>query len=154
MSRAFVKESDDGVDGELAERTVSPHRNLVTPEGLRQMEAQLRELDTRLSTARNADDKATMAVLQRDLRYWSQRRATAELVVAPTLPTKVRFGTTVTVAFDDDTQRDYMIVGEDEADPTVGKISYVSPVATLMIGAEVGDPVSIGQARGEIIAIR
>ena len=52
MSRAFVKEGD-GADGEeLAELQVSPHRNLVTAEGLAQIEASIDRLRAELSAAR------------------------------------------------------------------------------------------------------
>ena len=86
MSRAFVKESEDaGNEPELPERSVSPHRNLVTPTGLEQIEAVVRRLEDALTAARAADDKPAIARCQRDLRYWNQRRATAELVPPPSL---------------------------------------------------------------------
>jgi transcription elongation GreA/GreB family factor len=47
----------------------------------------------------------------------------------------------------------YRIVGEDEADPKRGTISYVSPVAGKLIGKAVGDVVSVGDQELEIIAI-
>lgn len=154
MSRAFVKESDDGTGDELPDRAISPHRNLVTAEGLRQIDTQLRDLDAQLSVARKGNDTALISRIQRDLRYWSQRRSTAELVTPPHTATVVRFGTTVGLLFDDDTTREFFIVGEDEADPSLGKISYVSPVANRLLGAEVGDHIDLGHAKAEVIAIR
>ena len=45
MSRAFVKESDDDlVAGELPERPLPTHANYVTPQGLEQLQARVREL--------------------------------------------------------------------------------------------------------------
>ena len=140
MTRAFVKESEDsGAELELPERSVSPHRNLVTPNGLRLIEAELRRLNEELASARATDDKPALARCQRDLRYWTQRRATAELVQPSGRNDKVRFGSTVTLRQSDGTLLTLRIVGEDEADPAAGTIAYVAPVAAEMIGASVGE---------------
>jgi transcription elongation GreA/GreB family factor len=155
MSRAFVKESEDaGSELDLPERSVSPHRNLVTPAGLEQIEAEVRRLEDELAAARAADDKPGVARCQRDLRYWTQRRASAEVVPPPTRHDRVRFGSTVTVSLDDGTEKTLRIVGEDEASPAEGLVAYVAPVAAQMIGAAVGDRVDTGGAEGEIVAIR
>jgi transcription elongation GreA/GreB family factor len=154
MSRAFVKESEDaGSELDLPERSVSPHRNLVTPAGLEQIETEVRRLDDELGRARAADDKAGVARCQRDLRYWNRRRASAEVVPPPTRHDKVRFGSTVTIGLDDGTEKTLRIVGEDEADPAEGRVAYVAPVAARMIGAGVGERVDTGGAEGEIVAI-
>ncbi|MNL84273.1 Transcription elongation factor GreA [compost metagenome] len=47
----------------------------------------------------------------------------------------------------------YRIVGEDEADPKAGSISYVSPVARILTGKAVGDIVSMGGQELEITGI-
>jgi len=47
----------------------------------------------------------------------------------------------------------YRIVGEDEADPKAGSISFVSPVARLLMGKTVGEEVGASGQRLEIIAI-
>jgi len=139
MSRAFVKESD-GADGEeLAELKVSPHRNLVTAEGLAQIVDAVERLRAELSAAREDHDRAAVKRVQRDLRYWSERQRTAELVPAPAAGARARFGSSVTLAFDDGRE----IVGEDEADPAAGKLSWVSPVAKRLIGAAAGDEVAL-----------
>ncbi len=154
MSRAFVKESEDAAsEPDLPERSVSPHRNLVTPAGLELIEAEARRLEEELAAARSADDKPAIARCQRDLRYWNQRRASAEVVPPPTRRDKVRFGSTVTIRLDDGTARTLRIVGEDEANPAAGLIAYVAPVAAQMIGAGVGERVDAGGGEGEIVAI-
>jgi transcription elongation GreA/GreB family factor len=68
-------------------------------------------------------------------------------------PTKVQFGCTVTILRDDGRRQTYRIVGEDEADPTKGKITYVSPVARALMGRQVGDIVKVGNSELELIAI-
>lgn len=153
MSRAFVKESD-GADGEeLPELRISPHRNLVTPTGLRQIEATVERLQAALSAARAAEDRAGVARIQRDLRYWSARQRTAEVVASPVSTGKVRFGSSVALQRRDGEGIRYQIVGEDEADPASGKISYVSPIARLLIGAAVGDVVTLADSEAEILEI-
>ncbi len=95
MSRTFVKESD-GEDGdELPELQVSPHRNLVTPAGLRQIDTAVDRLQTDLTEARAATDRSTLKGIQRDLRYWTERQRTAEVVAPSAASGTVRFGSTV-----------------------------------------------------------
>lgn len=153
MSRAFVKESD-GADGEeLAELQLSPHRNLVTPAGLAQIEAAVERLRTELTAARGAEDRAGIKRIQRDLRYWSERQRTAEVVKTPAAGAKARFGSAVTLARADGSPVEYRIVGEDEADPAAGKISWVSPIAKRLIGAEAGDAVELPDGPAKIRAV-
>jgi transcription elongation GreA/GreB family factor len=154
MSRAFVKEGD-GADGEeLAELQVSPHRNLVTADGLRHNEDTVERLRAELSVARAADDRATVMRIQRDLRYWAERLRTAELVPAAVPGGKARFGSVVTLAKPDGSSIEYQIVGEDEADPARGKISYVSPIARQLIGTEAGNEVELPGGAAEVVAVR
>lgn len=153
MSRAFVKESD-GADGqELPELQVSPHRNLVTPAGRTQIEASVLRLQSELSDARAAADRALVARIQRDLRYWTERLRSAEVVSAPT-GDAVRFGSTVTLEKADGSRVEYQIVGEDEADPARGKISYVAPIARLLIGAGEGDAVALPDGEATVSGLR
>jgi len=154
MSRAFVKESDGEEVEEQPELQVSPHRNLVTPAGLNQIEATVERLQTALSTARAAEDRAGIARFQRDLRYWTERLRTAEVVAAPAATGTARFGSAVVLKRQDGECVEYRIVGEDEADPAQGSISYVSPIARLLIGASVGDIVALANGVAEILEIR
>jgi transcription elongation GreA/GreB family factor len=153
MSRAFVRESEGGEAFEdLPDRPISPH-HLVTPEGLAFMDAEIDSLEQRLAEAQAAEDKAEIARLSRDLRYWSARRVSAEVVSPSTDTSHVRFGTRVTFEREDGRRQTYRIVGEDEADPAQGSLSYVSPLAQALMGKEVGDTVPVGQTTAEIIAI-
>jgi transcription elongation GreA/GreB family factor len=154
MSRAFVKESDQEEGGALPERPVSTHPNFVTPAGLHQIEAQVRALEAEREVARAADDKPTLARVARDLRYWTSRRASARLIEpGTTAPQAVRFGTRVTLEGEDGGTRTFRLVGEDEADPAQGLLSYVSPVATVLMGKAEGDIVSLPGHKAEIIKI-
>ena len=154
MSRAFVKESD-GADGdELAELKLSPHRNLVTPEGLAGIDSAVDRLRTDLSAARSAEDRAGIKRIQRDLRYWTERQRTAELVKPTASGATARFGSLVTLEKGDGSPVEFRIVGEDEADPARGLISYVSPIAKLLIGASVGEEITLPEGAAEIVGIR
>jgi transcription elongation GreA/GreB family factor len=152
MSRAFVKECDS-VD-ELPDRLISEHANLVTPEGLAQIEAAVQRFDDAHAAAQVAGDLPLVAATARDLRYWSARLGSAELVPAPQDVDRVKFGSTVTIARDDGRQQTFRIVGEDEADPAKGSISYVSALARQLVGKRVGDTVRIAGAPAEIVEIK
>ena len=153
MSRAFVKDhEDDAAGAELPDRLVSSHRNLVTRAGLAAIETELHRLGEEISAARGRGDRAALAGLQRDLRYWSQRRTSAEVIPPATDHSKVRFGSCVTLQGAGQTQR-LQIVGEDEAAPADGRRSWVSPVAQGMLGAALGDLVDAPGGEAEIIAI-
>ncbi|MGO4387027.1 GreA/GreB family elongation factor [Microvirga sp. 2YAF29] len=153
MSRAFVREAEGGEAFEnLPDRTLSPH-HLVTANGLALMDGAIERLTRSLEAAKTGDDKAEIARVSRDLRYWSARRVSAELASPPTDATRVRFGARVTFERKDGKQQSYEIVGEDEADPTKGKLSYVSPLAQALLGKEVGDTIPVGSTTAEITGI-
>jgi transcription elongation GreA/GreB family factor len=152
MSRAFVKETDDTFEPP-PERPVSSDPNPVTPEGLAMIERELARLQAEQGAALAAGDKAALAYAQRDLRYWTARRASAQVVETPTDTSRVHFGTTVTLCRDDGREQSYRIVGEDEADPAHGTISHAAPLARALLGKSVGDVVEMGKAEAEILRI-
>jgi transcription elongation GreA/GreB family factor len=151
MSRAFVKETDDSES--LPERPVSPHANYVTATGLAQIEQELARAHADYASAQASADRAALARSGRDLRYWQQRRASAELIAAAPEAGAVQFGATVSILRADGRRQTWRIVGEDEADPANGSVSYVSPVARALIGRRVGDVVQVGNGNVEIVAI-
>ena len=154
MSRAFVKEQD-GSDAfeELPERLISSHPNLVTEQGLARIEEELARAEQAYAAAQAAVDRSALAAAGRDVRYWTQRRASAELVPPPADKSEVRFGARVTIVRDDGRRQSYRIVGEDEADPAQGTLSYVSPLARALIGKGLGETARIGPGAVEIVAI-
>ncbi len=153
MSRAFVKEGEGQEFDVLPELVVSPHRNFVTPEGLALIEGKLTHLESELSTARAAADRGVIARAERDLRYWRQRRVSAE-VIEPDVSTQVvRFGSRVRLVTPDGDAVSFRIVGEDEADPKRGLVSYVSPLAEELLGSEVGDEIKFRGDTAELVSI-
>ena len=153
MSSAFVREPEGDVREELSERPVSTHPNRVTRRGFVLIVAEIDRLQTSLRAARGEDDEQRFAELARDLRYWLARRANAEIVPPPEDNSDVRFGHKVTIERDDGRRQTYKIVGEDEADPTRGLLSHISPLAVGLFGRKVGATVTAGHNEAEIVAI-
>jgi transcription elongation GreA/GreB family factor len=153
MSKAFTKEAEGGdVYDNLPDRPISPH-NLVTSRGLELIEAELARLHDDHAAAQDADDRPLLAKINRDLRYWISRRATAQVIEPPHDATEVHFGSKVTIERDDGRRQTYRIVGEDEADPTHGTLSYVSPVAQAVMGKPIGETVPAGADEATIVEI-
>lgn len=144
MSRAFVKEIDgDDVLEDLPDRPISAHANYVTPEGLRFLREKVRELQAsrnELTGSEELADKQRLKSVERDLRYYEDRVSTA-MPIDPSVQADehVHFGSTVEVEDAEDNRFRFSIVGEDEADATAGKISWVSPLARALMDAEVDD---------------
>jgi transcription elongation GreA/GreB family factor len=159
LAVAFTKEESFETASEtlLPDRTVSPHPNLVTEAGLRALELQLqqaREAYDATSTIDDVNERRRQAANPlRDTRYFAARVRTAQVVPNPTSIETVAFGSTVTFSRNDGRVQKYRIVGEDEADPKAGSISFVSPVAMLLMGKAVDDVVVMGDQELEIIAI-
>ncbi|TGV47488.1 transcription elongation factor, partial [bacterium M00.F.Ca.ET.141.01.1.1] len=100
--------------------------------------AELRDL---MAKAERRGDRERLAVVSRDLRYWTARRESAELSVPELGSDVVRFGMGVTLENDDGKKVHWRIVGEDEANPSKGSISHVSPMAVALFGKKVGEVV-------------
>lgn len=159
MSVAFVKEesSETAAETQLPDRPISEHPNLVTEAGLKALEAQLaaaREAYEATSGIEEVNERRRQAATPlRDTRYFAARVHTAQVMPDPTSTDTVSFGSTVTFSRDDGRVQTYRIVGEDEADPKAGTISFVSPIAKLLIGKAVGDAVDADGHEIEINAI-
>ena len=159
MSVAFTKEESAETAAEtlLPDRPISPHPNLVTSEGLKALERQLREVREVYEAAQSVDDvnerRRLSAVPLRDMRYLTERVRTAQVTANPLTNETVAFGSTVTFHRADGRVQTYRIVGEDEADPKLGSISFVAPVARSLMGKAVGDVVGSGSQELEIVAI-
>jgi transcription elongation GreA/GreB family factor len=159
LSVAFTKEDSAETASEtlLPDRPVSPHPNLVTEAGLKALELQLQQAREAYQTAQTIEDvnerRRQAANPLRDVRYLAARVRTAQVITDPTSTDTVAFGSTVTFKRDNGRVQKYRIVGEDEADPKSGSISFVSPVARLLMGKAVGDVVGTSDQEIEIISI-
>jgi transcription elongation GreA/GreB family factor len=152
MSRAFVKESENET-ATLPDRPLSLNRNLVTEDGLAAIEAAL-HFEAAHRAAIDKDDRQAASTALREVRYWTARRASAEVVRTPTDKRQVAFGLTVTLRRNDGLEQSFRIVGEDEADPSRGTISYVSPLAQALMTRRVGDAVQFAGREAFILDIQ
>jgi transcription elongation GreA/GreB family factor len=153
MSRAFVKEVEPEID-DLPDRPVSTHPNLVTAEGLAAIERTLSRFEAANKAAVAKNERAAIAATQRELRYWIARRSSAQVIEPAVDKSKVHFGATVTVRRNDGRGQTFRIVGEDEAEPARGTISYVAPLARAVLGAAVGDAVEVPGGNATITEIK
>jgi transcription elongation factor GreB len=180
MSKAFTKESedDDGDERDLAEEVVPDgFTNYITPAGRKRLNDELARLwkvdrpklvDTIAWAASNGDrsengdyiyGKRKLREIDRRIRFLSKRLDSAVVVDnAGKDHDRVYFGATVTVADGSGAERTVSIVGVDELDPARGRVSWISPIATALLKASVGDVVTLRTPRGteelEIVAIR
>jgi len=159
LSVAFAKEDSAETASEtlLPDRPISPHPNLVTPAGLKSLELQLEQARAAYETALKIDDvnerRRQTGIPLRDMRYFAARVRSAQVMADPTSTETVAFGSTVAFRRQDGRVQRYRIVGEDEADPKSGSISFVSPVARLLMGKAVGDEVGASGQELEIVLI-
>ncbi len=144
MSQAFTREGDASEDP--PERPVSDRPNYVTSQGLADLRARLDELTRRRSKVldrSNPESDAQRRLVERDMRYVEARIEGAILVDRRSrgLPDDIRFGATVLLR-DAAGEKRLCIVGEDEADPAQGRLSWCSPLAMALMGAKPGDEVA------------
>jgi transcription elongation GreA/GreB family factor len=159
MAVAFTREEDyESQAADLPDRPISAHPNLVTASGLAAIEAELAAARAAYSAAQVqggvSADRTAMARATRDLRYWSARRASAQLTEPAPETDTVQFGRTVEFEREDGRRQVFRIVGEDEADPTKGSVSYASPLAKGLLGKAVGDTTLVNGAEVEVVAVR
>jgi transcription elongation factor GreB len=162
----------------MAEQTTPP-KNYITPDGYARLKAEFDQLYKveRPSVVRdvswaasngdrseNADyiyGKRRLRQIDSRLKFLMRRMDLAEVVDAAKQQSleKVYFGAWVTLyAITKDEELTYRIVGQDELDPSLGHISWVSPLAKAMLGKGEGDTVRVvtpgGEEEYEINSIR
>lgn len=159
MSRAFVKE-DDGpgaVAPIFGAALPAGTPNLATPwsaAALRRRLADARATREALADAQDGLAQARRAEADALIRVLEPYLATLQVTAPPAAPSRVGFGVEVTL----DDGRVFAIVGVDEADPALGRVSFLSPLARALHGAAVGDSVALRTPRGEdqleVVALR
>lgn len=139
MSVAFRRDGDEEHLEPKFEIPIPAGPNLVTARGKRLIDERVAGLEAQLA---QPGDEAGVAAAKRDLRYWQTRQVTAELVPAPAGDT-AEFGTTITFRLNGK-DRTLSIVGDDEADPGAGLISFSAPLSRALMGAEPGEFLPFG----------
>lgn len=147
MSVAFRRESDDEHKEPEFELPIPVGPNLVTPRGLRLLGEEVARLETAVAAATEEEERKK---LQRRLRYFHTRQATAEVQPAPGGDI-VAIGSRVTFTLNG-SERLLTIVGHDEADPARGHIAFSAPLARVLMGTEAGETLEY-QDRDDAIAI-
>lgn len=180
MSKAFTKENDDIEDLDDVEEAAPPTpsgKNYMTPAGAKRLQDELRELryktrpevtQTVAWAAGNGDrsengdyiyGKKRLREIDKRIRFLSKRLDAVEVVDPLKVNSdQVLFGATVTIRDEDDREKTYSIVGIDETDISKGRISWISPLASALFKARVGDVVTFRSPKGpqeiEIVTIR
>lgn len=134
MSVAFRRESDEEHLEPRFERPLPAGPNLVTAAGKALIEREIAALEARLT---DTSDEEAVKAIRRDLRYWQTRRTTA-VETPPPADGSAGFATRVTIRLAGRT-REIAIVGDDEAEPQADRLSFQSPLAKALAGAEPGD---------------
>jgi transcription elongation GreA/GreB family factor len=144
VSVAFRRESDEEHLEPRFELPIPPGRNLVTPRGLQLIRERVDALE---GAAAAEPDAEARKPIERDLRYWRTRLATAEIAPPPE-PGIAGIGTRIT--FLAGRTRILSIVGHDEADPDAGLIAFSAPLAAALIGLEAGELADFNGQEGAI----
>lgn len=148
MSVAFRRESDDEHMEPKFELPIPPGPNWVTARGLRLTRERVEALEA-VDTASLGEE--AMKAHRRELRYWRTRLATAQVQPAAD-GDAVAFGTHVTYRLNGQERR-VALVGDDEADPREGRISFSSPLARAMMDAAVGEAVDFAGKAGSLLIL-
>lgn len=155
MSKAFTRESDSDDDDAparpLGADLPAGIKNYMTPEGaarLREEIERVTQIDRPAAVA--SGDARALREIDRRLAFLGRRVEALEIIdPAAQPPDRVLFGATVTVRVESGEERRYRLVGVDEADPARGDVSWRSPIAAALLGAEVGDVVLVRSPRGD-----
>lgn len=170
MSKAFTRDGDENnteVDTEV-DASVPGGKNYITPAGAERLRAELKKLRyeerpevTKVVSwaAGNGDrsengdylyGKKRLREIDKRMRFLAKRLEAAEVVDPLAIQVEyVQFGATVTLRFEDDSEKIYSIVGVDEVDVNRGRISWMSPLARALLKAKAGDYVTFHSPKGE-----
>jgi transcription elongation factor GreB len=181
VNKAFTREPE----GDAADDEDTPGlpplppgtRNYITPPGYRRLRDELKTLldverpkvvETVSWAAKNGDrsengdyiyGRKRMREIDRELAWLAKRMKAARVVDPSQAPDKARawFGATVTIADEQDERHTVTLVGDDEQDPSAGKIGWSAPLARALRGAAVGDlrtvRLPVGEKEWEVLAV-
>ncbi|WP_452221219.1 GreA/GreB family elongation factor [Lacinutrix salivirga] len=158
MSRGFVKEDDQEEIPIVPPRADLPVgiTNYVTQNGMDALLTEKQEFLNKiehLDIANEKDRRIAINFINAKLQLLNHRISTAKIIQLDAQPQdEVRFGATVTLKIGSTKKtQNYQIVGVDEANISKGKISFVSPLAKLLINKTVGDKAILKLAKEDRI---
>ena len=158
MSRGFVKEDDQEEVPIVPQRAYLPVgvTNFVTPFGINQLLAEKQMLVNEKNNLNNANEnekRIALNYINAKLQLLNNRIVEAKIVNLNEQPqNEIRFGATITLRIEASRNiQTFQIVGVDEADISKGKVSFISPIARILINKKIGDKVILKQARKDIV---
>ena len=158
MSRGFVKEDDQEEVPFVPQRAYLPVgvTNFVTPYGINQLLAEKQMLvneKTNLNNANENEKRIALNYINAKLQLLNNRIVEAKIVNLNEQPqNEIRFGATITLRIEASRNiQTFQIVGVDEANISKGKVSFISPIAKVLINKKIGDKVILKQARKDIV---
>ena len=158
MSRGFVKEGDQEETPLVTPRAHLPVGvvNYVTPNGLKELKHEQNLLVEELKALKepaNENNRVQINYIATRLRILEERITSARIVDLSTQPqNKIHFGATITLfKKKEDCECQYQIVGVDEANVSQNKVSFLSPIAKVLLNKKVGDIITLQAPKGERI---
>jgi transcription elongation factor GreB len=158
MSRGFVKEDDQEEVPIIPKRAYLPEgvTNFVTPYGMNQLLAEKQILvseKNNLKSANENENRITLNYINAKLQLLNNRIVEARIVNLNEQPkNEIRFGAMITLKIEASKNiQTFQIVGVDEADISKGKVSFISPIARVLINKKIGDKVILKQAGKDIV---
>jgi transcription elongation factor GreB len=150
---------------------MSKSPNYITPEGFSRLQAEFKELyheerpklvETIAWAAGNGDrsengdyiyGKRRLRQIDSRLKFLRDRIESAQVVNPLDYGESdvVRFGAIVTIFTEDEEEKTYQIVGEDEIDGLTHRISWKAPMAKALLGRQVGDEIKVSRPSGPLI---
>jgi transcription elongation factor GreB len=158
MSRGFVKEDDQEEVPIVPQRAYLPEgvTNFVTPYGMNQLLAEKQMLVNEKNDLNNANEnekRIALNYINAKLQLLNNRIVEAKIVNLKEQPkNEIRFGAMITLKIEASKNiQTFQIVGVDEADISKGKVSFISPIAKVLINKKIGDKVILKQAKKNIV---
>jgi transcription elongation factor GreB len=158
MSRGFVKEDDQEEVPIVPKRAYLPDgvTNFVTPFGMNQLLAEKQMLvneKNNLNNSNENENRIASNYINAKLQLLNNRIVEAKMVNLKDQPqNEIRFGAMITLKIEASNNiQTFQIVGVDEADIRKGKVSFISPIAKVLINKKIGDKVILNQAKKDIV---
>ena len=158
MSRGFVKEDDQEEVPIVPQRAYLPEgvTNFVTPFGMNQLLAEKQMLVNEKNNLNNANEnekRIALNYINVKLQLLNNRIVEAKIVNLNEQPqNEIRFGAMITLKIEASKNiQTFQIVGVDEVDISKGKVSFISPIAKVLINKIIGDKVILKQAKKDIV---
>jgi len=158
MSRGFVKEDDQEEVPIVPQRAYLPEgvTNFVTSSGMNQLllEKQMLESErNNLNSASENEKRIELNYINAKLQLLNNRISEARIVNLTGQPqNEIRFGATIILKTEASGKiQTFQITGVDEADIAKGKVSFISPIARVLINKKVGDKAILKQAGKDIV---